>query len=114
MSQPKKLVPIESLEQLLKTLQLMHDSAKIGVDAVKSTGKPGIYMDGWPTLVRGLRYVRQQIEKVTGQANMPHIDLEALEGSIGKYDRTPDEMAKLAAEDAAEYQKKNPKKKPKS
>lgn len=95
MSQPKVTIPVQKLQLLVTKLKLLEEIAQQGVHSLETTGKAGILMDGWPTLVRGLGYVQDQLEKVVGSANMPDIHLEELKVGPSQSNK---EMAKEAVE----------------
>jgi hypothetical protein len=78
MSRPKQLTPISHIKLLADKLEVLRQSLIDGVEGLEKAEKPGVYMDGWPTLTRGLGLVCDQVEKIVGAARMPDLKLQEL------------------------------------
>ena len=107
MSKPKQLVTVEKIAAIADKLAALEKVARDGIASLETAGKPGVMMDGWPTLIRGCTYIADQLEKIVGGANMPHIDWDELELPKAASDTT----AHLRAADEAKLKANREKKK---
>lgn len=114
MSQPKKKIPIEKIEQMSEMLTQFADALKKGVVDLRSAEIDGVSMDGWKTLVRGMGYVHEQLLKIVGPTSVINrLDVEKLNvtghfdgNAKGKSTTKGAFEAMKAAEPKPEYRKK--------
>lgn len=79
MSGPKILIPVETLAETVETIQGIAAILANKVQECRDKGRPGVMMDGWPTMIRGLLYMVDQGKKITGPfTDLDSIDLEKL------------------------------------
>lgn len=72
MSGPKILIPIAKHAQLAEMLHGIANCLEKSAEDYTTAGIPGVQMDGWLTLVKGLSYVLIHTKKITGPASKIH------------------------------------------
>ena len=96
MSGQKVLIPIAKHAELASMLHSVANCLEKSVEDYQIAGIPGVEMDGWLTLVKGLSYVVIHTKKITGPASKIHaINPESLLS-----DGLKDKIAKAARKDA--------------
>jgi len=73
MSKPKVLIPTQKLNELADFLDLLAEIARKATGDHEAAATGGVDMDGWPTLIRGLEYVKDQMIKIAGPASKVHL-----------------------------------------
>lgn len=93
MSKAKVLIETKNIGELSQFLKDLHEAIERAKQELERTGSPGVFMDGWPSIVRGLISVVDQSIKITGPASkIPMMDpmsllLEGMECSSPKRTR---------------------------
>jgi hypothetical protein len=72
MSGQKVLIPIAKHAELASMLHNIAQCLEKSVEDYTIAGVPGVEMDGWLTLVKGLTYVVIHTKKITGPASRIH------------------------------------------
>lgn len=72
MSGQKILIPIAKHAELALMLHNIANCLEKSVEDYQIAGIPGVEMDGWLTLVKGLSYVVIHTKKITGPASKIH------------------------------------------
>ena len=72
MSGQKVLIPISKHAELASMLHGIAQCLEKSVEDYQMAGIPGVEMDGWLTLVKGLTYVVIHTKKITGPASKIH------------------------------------------
>lgn len=115
MSQPKEKIPVEKIQELVKVLACLHESAKRAAEDFAEAKFDSADVEGWRTLHRGLEYAQRIIKKISGPASaVQRLDLDVLllpEHKSKKARRAAEKKADLAKLDEAEAKLKELRKK---
>lgn len=78
MRKSKERIEIEKLELLVEMLEELKKAHQQTIEEYKSVGIDHIETDGWPTLARGLQFMKDQSIKFVGPAKVARVEPDKL------------------------------------
>ena len=96
MSGQKVLIPIAKHAELASMLHGIAQCLEKSVEDYQIAGIPGVEMDGWLTLVKGVTYVVIHAKKITGPASKIH----AINPELLLADGLKEKITKASRQDA--------------